>query len=114
MQYNPQMLIVQHLHIKEKGKNIEINRMKRSYFVVVMTFVKFGGNVVEVHEGLIYGEIFKISPFRNIIWKLFNLRKKCKYKNDEVLQLFVKLLKSSLYWEQMKNCIEEKYDCKSE
>ena len=63
MHYNPQTLIIQHLHIKEEGKSIESNRMKRSYFVVVTTFVD-------------NQELVKIG---------------------EVLQLFVKLLKNSLY-----------------
>ena len=75
--YNPKNLIVQHLPIKEKEKKIEINRMRNGYIVDTSTSVdiqetvKIGGKVIEIYEGVIYRENFKVSQFRKIIDKLF-------------------------------------------
>ena len=43
--------------------------------------VKIGGKVVEVYEGVIYRENFKVSPFRKVIEKLFASRQ--KYKDEK-------------------------------
>ena len=54
--------------------------MRNGYFVAVSTsvdfqeIVKIGGRVIEIYEGVIYREIFKNSPFQNVIDKLFELR----------------------------------------
>ena len=78
--YNPRDLIVQHIPIKEKEKKIEINRMRNGYIVDTLTsvdiqeIVKIGGKVIEIYEGVIYRENFKVSPFRKVIDKLFALR----------------------------------------
>ena len=67
--YNPTNLIVQHLPVKEKEKKIEINRMRNGYITQVLTsvdiqeIVKIGGKVIEIYEGVIYRENYKISPF---------------------------------------------------
>ena len=37
-----------------------------------------GGKVIEIYEGVIYQEIFKISPFRKVLEKLFALLQKIK------------------------------------
>ena len=80
--YNPSDLIFQHLPIKEKFKKIEVNRMRNGYIIDTLTsvdiweIVKIGGRVVEIYEGVIYRENFKISPFRKVIEKLFALRQK--------------------------------------
>ena len=118
--YNPKNLIVQHLPVKEKEKKIEINRMRNGYIIDTLTSVdiqeidKIGGKVVEIYEGVIYRENFKKSPFRRVIDILFKLRKKYKYENNDVLQLLVKLLMNSLYGENIRKDIEEKFACKSE
>ena len=118
--YNPKNLIVQHLPIKEKEKKIEINRMRNGYIIDTLTsvdiqeIVKIGGKVVEIYEGVIYRENFKISPFRKVIDILFKLRQKYKDENNDVMQLLVKLLMNSLYGEQIRKDIEEKFACKSE
>ena len=80
--YNPKNLIVQHLPVKEKEKKIEINRMRNGYIIDHLTsvdiqeIIKIGGKVTEIYEGVIYRENFKVSPFRNVIDKLFALRQK--------------------------------------
>ena len=118
--YNPKNLIVQHLPIKEREKKIEINRMRNGYIVDTLTsvdiqeIVKIGGEVIEIFEGVIYRENFKINPFRKVIDILFKLRQKYKDKNDDVMQLLVKLLMNSLYGENIRKDIEEKFSCKSE
>ena len=118
--YNPKNLIVQHIPIKEKEKKIEINRMRNGYIVDTLTsvdiqeIVKIGGKVIEIYEGVIYRENFKVSPFRKVIDKLFALRQKYKDKNNDVMQLLVKLLMNSLYGENIRKDIEEKFSCKSE
>ena len=58
--YNPKNLIVQHLLVKEEEKKVEINRMRNGYIVQTFTsvdiqeFVKIGGRVIEIYEGVIY------------------------------------------------------------
>ena len=112
--YNPRDLIVQHLPIKEKEKKIEINRMRNGYIIDTLTsvdiqeIVKTGGRVIEIYEGVIYRENFKVSPFRKVIDELFALRQKYKDENNDVMQLLVKLLMNSLYGEQIRKDIEEK------
>ena len=118
--YNPKNLIVQHIPIKEKEKKIEINRMRNGYIVDYLTsvdiqeIVKIGGKVIEIYEGVIYRENFKVSPFRKVIDKLFALRQNYKDENNDVMQLLVKLLMNSLYGENIRKSIEEKFACKSE
>ena len=118
--YNPRDLIVQHVPIKEKEKKIEINRMRNGYIIDTLTsvdiqeIVKIGGNVIEICEGIIYRENFKVSPFRKVIDKLFALRQKYKDQNNDVMQLLVKLLMNCLYGENIRKDIEEKFSCKSE
>ena len=113
-------MIVQHLPIKEKEKKIEINGMRNGYIVDYLTsvdiqeIVKIGGKVIENYEGVIYRENFKVSPFRKVIDKLFALRQKYKDKNNDVMQLLVKILMNCLYGENIRKDIEEKFACKSE
>ena len=75
---------------------------------------KIGGKVIEIFEGVIFRKIFKVSPFRNVIDKLFALRQKYKKGNNDVMQLVVKLLMNSLYGEQLRKDIEESFACKPE
>ena len=118
--YNPRDLIVQHLPIKEKVNKIEINRMRNGYIVDTLTsvdiqeIVKIGGKVIEIYGGVIYRENFKVSPFRKVIDKLFASRQIYKDENNDVMQLLVKLLMNSLYGENIRKNIEEKFACKSE
>ena len=70
--YKPRNLIFQHLPVKEKGKNVEVNRMRNEYIIDTLTsvdfceIVKIGGRVIEIYEGVIYRENLKSSPFRNL------------------------------------------------
>ena len=118
--YNRKDLIVQHLAVKEKEKKIEINRMRNGYIIDTLTsvdiqeIVKIGGKVDEIYEGVIYKQNFKISPFRKVMDKSFALRQKYKDENNDVMQLLVKLLIKSLYGENIRKDIKEKFACKSE
>ena len=118
--YNPKILIVQHLPIKERFKKIEISCMRNGYIIDTLTsvdiqeIVKIGGRRKENYEGVFYRETFKVSPFRNVFDKLFSLRQKYKDEGSGVMQLLVKLLMNSLYGEKIRKDIEEKFACKSE
>ena len=84
--YNPPDLILQHLPVKEKVKENEVNRLRNAYIIDTITFVdiqeiiKIGGKVIEIYKGVIYRENFKLSPFRKVIEKLFAFRQKFKDK----------------------------------
>ena len=75
--YNPNNLIFQHLPVIEKVNKMKINRMRNGYNIDTLTsvdiqeIIKIGGKVIEIYEGKIYRENFKVSPFRNVIDKLF-------------------------------------------
>ena len=118
--YNPPGLIFQHLPIKEKIKNVEVNRMRNGYTVDTLTSVgiqetvKIGGKVVQIYKGVYYRENFKISPFRKVVEKLFALRKNYKDAKNELMQGLVKLIMNSLYGVQIRRDIIESYYCKSE
>ena len=76
--YNPENLIVQHLPVKEREKKIEINRMRNGYIkdtlisVDIQEVVKIGGKVIEIYEGVIYRENFKVFSFRKVNDKIFS------------------------------------------
>ena len=118
--YNPLNLIFQHLPIKEKVEKLEVNRMRNGYIIDTLTsldiqeIVKVGGKVIEIYEGVIYRENFKVSPFRKVIEKLFALRQKNKDEKNDLMQGLIKLIKNSLYGVQIRRDINESYYCKSE
>ena len=61
--------------------------MRNGYIIDTLTsvdiqeIVKIGGQVIEIYDGVIYRENFKVSPFRKVIEKLFALRQ--KYKDEK-------------------------------
>ena len=118
--YNPPDLIFQYLPVKEKVKKIEVNRMRNGYIIDTLTsvdiqeIVKIGGKVVEIYEGVIYSENFKISPFRKVIENLFALSKKYREEKNDLLQKLINLIMNSLYGVQIRRDINESYSCKSE
>ena len=118
--YIPPNLIFQHLPVKGKVKKIEVNRMPNGYIIDTLTsvdiceIVKIGGKVIEIYEGVIYRENFKVSPFRRVMENLFALRKKYKEEKNDLMQGLVKLIMNSLYGVQIRKNINESYSCKSE
>ena len=118
--HNPHDLIFQHLPIKEKVKKVEVNRMGNGYIIDTLTsvdiqeIVKVGGRVIEIYEGVIYRENFKVSPFRKVIEKLFASRQEYKDKKNDLMQGLIKLIMNSLYGVQIRKDINESYHCKSE
>ena len=60
--------------------------MRNRYTTQIMTSVdikeiaKIGGKVIQIYEGVIYRENYKISPFQKVIDKLVELRQKPKKK----------------------------------
>ena len=92
---------------------MEINRMRNGYIIDTLTSVgiqdvaKIGGKLIQLYEGVIYRENFEVSPFRKVIDKLFAFRQKYKDENNEAMLLLVKLLKNSLYGENIRKDIEK-------
>ena len=105
--------------VKEKVKNVEGNRMRNGYIIDTLTLVDFceivkiGGRVVEIYEGVLYRENFKISPFKKVIEKLFALRQKYKDEHNDLMQGLVKLIMNSMYGVQIRKDIDQSYKCKS-
>ena len=68
--------------VEEKVNKIEVDRLRNSYIIDTLTsigiqeIVKIGGRKIEIYEGVIYRENFKIPSFRNFIKQLFDLPKK--------------------------------------
>ena len=111
--YNPPNLIYQHLPVKEKVKNIEVNRMRNGYIIDTLTsvdiceIVKIGGRVIQIYEGVLYRENFKVSLFRKVIEKLFALRQKYTDEHNDLMQRLVKLIMNSLYGVQIRKDIDQ-------
>ena len=106
--------------VKQKVKNIEVNRMRNGCIIDTLTsvdiceIVKTGGRVIEIYEGVIYRENFKISPFRKVIEKLFASRQKYKDDHNDLMQSLAKLIMNSLYGVQIRKDIDQSYKCKSQ
>ena len=118
--YNTPDLIFQHLPVKEKVQKVEVNRMRNGSIIDTLTsvdiqeIVKIGGKVIEIYEGVIYRENFKISPFRKVREKLFALRQKYKDEKNDLMQGLVKIILNSLCGVQIRKDINKSYYCKSE
>ena len=94
--------------------------MRNGYIIETLTSVdiqetvKIDGKVIETYEGVIYRENIEVSPFKKVIDHFFAFRQKYKDENNEVLQLLIKLLLNSLYGQQIRKDIVEKFACISE
>ena len=111
--YNPPNLKFQHLPVREKVKKTEVKRIRNGYTIDNLTsvdiqeIVKIGGKIIQIYKGMIYRENFNISPFRKIIEKLFDLRKKDKDEKNDLMQGLVKLIMNSLYGVQIRKDIND-------
>ena len=118
--YNPPNLIFQHLPVKEKVEKVKVNRMRTGYIIDTLTsvdiqeIVKIGGKVIQIYEGVIYRENFKIPPFRKVLEKFIALRQKYKDEGNDLMPELVKLIINSFYGVQIRKDINESYSCKSE
>ena len=118
--YNPVDIVLQHIPVKEEVNKIEVNRLRNGYIVDVLTsvdiqeIVRIGGKVIEVYEGVIYRENYKVSPFRDFIKNLFDLRLKYKTEGQDILQEMVKLIMNSIYGQTIRRDIEDEFCCKTE
>ena len=63
--------------------------------------------MIEIYEGVIYRENFKVSPFRKVIEKVFALRQKFKDEKNDLMQGLVNLNMNSLYGAQIRRDIQE-------
>ena len=82
--------------MKEKVKNIDVNRMRNGFVIDVLTsvhvkeLVEIAEKVNEIYEDVIYRENFKMSPSRKVIEKLFDLRQKYKDEGNDLMHNLVK------------------------
>ena len=65
--------------------------------------------MIQIHEGVINREHFKIPPFRKVTEKLFALRQNSKDERNDFMQILVKLITISLYGVQIRKDIIELY-----
>ena len=70
--------------------------------------------MVEIYEGVICRENFKISLFRKVIEKLFASRQKYKDEHNDLTQNLVKLIMNTLYGVQISKNIDQSHKCKSQ
>ena len=56
--------------------------------VEIQEIVKFGVEVIQIFESVIYRENFKISPFKTVTDKLFELRQIYKDGNKDDMKLY--------------------------
>ena len=70
--------------------------------------------MIEIYEGVIYRENFKISPFRKVIEKLFALGQNYENEKHDLMEVLVKLIMNSLYGVQIRRDIIEAHYCNSE
>ena len=70
--------------------------------------------MVEIYGVVIDRENFEVSPFGKVIYKIFDLRQKYKDDNNDVMQVLVKSFLISLYGENIRKDLEEKFACESE
>ena len=113
--YNHSDLKFQHLPVREKVKETEINRKRNGCFLDTATSVdlqetsKIGGKVIKKSEGNISKENFKTSPFKKVIRCLFKLRLNYKGEGIDMIQKLVNLHMICLYGENNRKHITEKY-----
>ena len=94
--YNPPNLVFQHLPVEEKVEKLGNNKMRNGCITDILTsvdlceFVKMGGKVIRIYEGVIYQESFKVLPSRKVIKKLLTLRQKYKDEKNHSNQGLVK------------------------
>ena len=69
--------------------------------------------MIEIYEGVIYRENFKISPFRRVIEKLFTFKEKYKYEK-KIMQALIKLVMNSFNSVQIRREFNESFYCKSQ
>ena len=68
--------------------------------------VKIGGKSIEIYEGVIYRQKFKISHSGKVIDKVFAVSQNQKKDNIDIMQFLVKLLMNTLYGENIRKDID--------
>ena len=94
-----------------------MNRLRNGYNFDTLTsvdiceIVKIGRKVIQIYEGVIYRENFKISAFRKVIEKLFTLKQRYRDEKNDLKQGLVKLNMNSVYGIQKRKDVNESYYC---
>ena len=82
--------------------------------VDIQEIVRINSRVIEIFQSVFCREHFKVSPFKKVFDKLFELQQKYKDENNEFMQLLKKIFMNGLYREQIRKDITDSYQCKSE
>ena len=99
----PNNLFFQPVPAKDKINKIDLIRFRNGEIfdtlnsVDIQEIVRCGGKILKIYDGIVYEENYKISPFREYVEKLFNLRLKYKEEKNTVGSDLIKLLLNSLY-----------------
>ena len=111
---NITILLILYFNIYQLEKSSKkVDRMRNGYIIDMLTsvdsceIVKIGGKLIEIYEGVIYRENFKISPFRKVIEKLFALGQNIKTKKNDLMQGLVIFVMKSLYGVEIRRDINE-------
>ena len=84
--YIPPDIIFKHLPVKERVQKVEVNPMRNGYIIDTLTFADIKqlilsvGEIVRKYEGVIYGENFRMNPFKRLIGKLYEYKNIIKIK----------------------------------
>ena len=124
--HNPEILIFQHLPVKEKIENpyknnrLEgINRMRDGIIIDTLTsvdiveIVKYGGIILEVFEG-IFCHILKFNPYTEFVTDMFQKGDLFKSQGKDLLQNLAKKIGLSVYGGNIRKDINEEYKCVTE
>ena len=124
--HNPEILIFQHLPVKEKIKNPyknnrleEINRMTNGMIIDTLTsvniveIVKCGSVILEVYEGFFCHNL-EYNPYTEFVTDMFEKRDLFKSQGKDLLQNLAKKIGLSVYGGNIRKDINEKYKCVTE
>ena len=94
--------------------------MRSGYTIDMLTsddiqeIIKNGGKMIQIYEGIIYRENFKISPIRKVKEKFFALGQNYKDEHKNLMQGLVILMMNCLYEVRVSKDKNDSYHCKSE
>jgi hypothetical protein len=103
--FNPLDLEFQHIPVKEdaSGAIATVNRLRNGFIeahlcsVDMEEIVKIGGKIIRLFEGIIFESHYEVSPLKNYVEYLFELRMRYKKEGNKVMETLVKLMLNALY-----------------
>ena len=121
--HNPEILIFQHLPVREKIINPyknnrlkEINRMRNGIYLYTLTSVDSveivicGGNFLDIYEGL-FCHNPKYNHYTEFVADMFEKRDLFDSHGKDLLQNLCKKIGLSVYGRKIRKDIDEEYKC---